>query len=664
VAIAKAGGLNREEAKGQGIDPAEFGRRGSGIMRVFTKHGESFDAMAEKLAQYGYPVLNEQGNFDLNRLLDAVQAELAGNKQHSASVSEAKLEEMLAPKEGERGPPSANESIFGPSEPDDFGISDALADAAEEDPDAAAIAEARIRARTVLSPDQIDAIEERVAIASEGESDATFEAAFVDALEEAIDEAKNNAGHGEGEEAGAQGPAAGGPAEEVLQSYTEEELRERARKEEEARKKREEEARKAEADRLRGDFVLSASNRPADINAAHGQKDMLDQAASEAASSHENELKEPSQEQKEAENYKKGHISNLDGHNISIENPRGSYRFKIDEAALKEIAKEDGPGGKDATDALDKLTRNQDVPAAFRALKESSDPRLKKIATNGWFNQMNSHYGYFKGTVGHDKDHVDVFLGPRAGEEDPGPYFVVDQINPETGAFDESKVMMGFGSASKARAAYLGNYDKGWNGLDTVTEFTRDQFRAWIYDKEQTGRPAHDAKEHGEVSASGRRQTKAAGPVEKATVTEAERSERRGFKFLESSYTWTKTVTLGDSRAALANVRQGGKGFGVTVSVRDTSGQVTGAPSRALGTFETLDQAMDAAEAELAKLQAGPATEAEADLSEKPIKIKQTFKVKETGEKVEVEENAADLLAEADDRLDRLHALRNCIGAG
>jgi N12 class adenine-specific DNA methylase len=57
----------------------------------------------------------------------------------------------------------------------------------------------------------------------------------------------------------------------------------------------------------------------------------IDQAASDAAHSTENDLPEPTQAQKEAGNYKKGHTK-LHGLDISIENPKGSTRSGTDPA--------------------------------------------------------------------------------------------------------------------------------------------------------------------------------------------------------------------------------------------------------------------------------------------------------------------------------------------
>lgn len=80
TAIAKLGGLNRQEAQAQGIDPAHFNLRGYQIHRVFAKAGRSFDAMAETLAQDGYPVTNEHGKGCPNALLDVLTLALSGVK--------------------------------------------------------------------------------------------------------------------------------------------------------------------------------------------------------------------------------------------------------------------------------------------------------------------------------------------------------------------------------------------------------------------------------------------------------------------------------------------------------------------------------------------------------------------------------------------------------
>lgn len=148
---------------------------------------------------------------------------------------------------------------------------------------------------------------------------------------------------------------------------------------------------------------------------------------------------EPSEAQQEAGNYQMGHL-HRDGFDISIENPAGSVRRGTDE---------DG-----------------------------------KV----WETPINHDYGYLRGTVGKDKDHLDVFINP--GSDEGGPVFVVNQVNPKTDKFDEHKIMMGFESAEEAQEAYLSNYEEGWQGLGSIVEMDSESFKTWAKDKKQTQKPA------------------------------------------------------------------------------------------------------------------------------------------------------------------------------
>jgi hypothetical protein len=149
-------------------------------------------------------------------------------------------------------------------------------------------------------------------------------------------------------------------------------------------------------------------------------------AAHEAATSPENDLPEPTQAQKEAGNYKKGHIL-INGLDISIENPVGSVR-----------------SGK------------------------------------GWSVTMQDHYGYIKRTTGADEEHIDVFVKDGTPEDFDGNVFVVDQVDPKTRKFDEHKVMLGYDSVPEAMLAYNRNYSKGWDGLESVTPMSFDEFKTWL----------------------------------------------------------------------------------------------------------------------------------------------------------------------------------------
>ncbi|MBP7482195.1 MAG: hypothetical protein KA788_06655, partial [Lacunisphaera sp.] len=171
----------------------------------------------------------------------------------------------------------------------------------------------------------------------------------------------------------------------------------------------------------------------------------LDAAAHEAATSPQNDLPEPTEAQKEQGNYKKGHVK-IAGLDISIENPQGSTR-----------------SGTDA----------------------SGTP---------WSVEMQSHYGYIKGTVGKDKDHIDVFVKPGTPEAYNGPVFVVDQVDPKTGKFDEHKAILGAVDIDEAKKMYRENYAKDWKGLGTISATPMREFRDWL-NRGNTKKPFHQSKE-------------------------------------------------------------------------------------------------------------------------------------------------------------------------
>lgn len=156
-------------------------------------------------------------------------------------------------------------------------------------------------------------------------------------------------------------------------------------------------------------------------------------AAHDAATSPENDLPEPTQAQKEAGNYRKGHIS-VNGLNVSVENPVGSVRSGTDRNGKK------------------------------------------------WSVTMKQHYGYIKRTTGADEEHIDVFVKDGTPADFAGDVYVIDQVTPDTGRFDEHKVMLGFANEQEARDAYAENYAKSWKGLKAITAMPFDEFTVWVRD--------------------------------------------------------------------------------------------------------------------------------------------------------------------------------------
>ena len=138
----------------------------------------------------------------------------------------------------------------------------------------------------------------------------------------------------------------------------------------------------------------------------------------------------PTDAQKKANNYAHDKIHTR-GLRISIENAAGSYRSGI---------------GKDGKE---------------------------------WRVQMKHPYGYILGTEAADHDHVDCYIGkhPKAPH-----VFIVDQIDTETGKYDEPKCFINFANQAQAVNAYKAGFSdgKGKDRIGAVHGMTVDAFREWL----------------------------------------------------------------------------------------------------------------------------------------------------------------------------------------
>lgn len=147
----------------------------------------------------------------------------------------------------------------------------------------------------------------------------------------------------------------------------------------------------------------------------------------------------PTEGQKIGGNYKKGKVT-IKGLKISIENPKGSIRSGVDKNG------------------------------------------------NSWENVMPYTYGYFNGTVGKDGDQIDVYIGPMV--DALFDVYIIDQVDEYTRAFDEHKVMFGFGSKEDALKAYDECYHSSWKGFGNITTVSLSKFKSWINNKDAIKYPA------------------------------------------------------------------------------------------------------------------------------------------------------------------------------
>lgn len=109
--------------------------------------------------------------------------------------------------------------------------------------------------------------------------------------------------------------------------------------------------------------------------------------------------------------------------------------------------------------------------------RKGSVRKWKDAEGNTGKTRMKVSYGYLKRTRGADTDEIDCFVGsdPRAEN-----VYVVEQLNPATGIYDESKIFIGFGSQELAIECYRAHYDKPDKFILTVSPMKMDQFKRWI----------------------------------------------------------------------------------------------------------------------------------------------------------------------------------------
>lgn len=196
----------------------------------------------------------------------------------------------------------------------------------------------------------------------------------------------------------------------------------------------------------------SASHQGNDLNSSGGKdtnnSDNLQEKGTKFSEKLQNAIAEtetePTEAQKKAGNYKKGHLS-FGGYDFTVETPKGVTR-----------------SGKD----------------------EQGKP---------WSVTMHDTYGYILGKIGVDGDHIDMFINDAADLDTfDGNVYVVDQVNQETGEFDEHKVMYGYPDEAAATKAYLSNYSKGWKGLGKVTSVPKATFDKWLESSDRKTKPFRD----------------------------------------------------------------------------------------------------------------------------------------------------------------------------
>lgn len=114
------------------------------------------------------------------------------------------------------------------------------------------------------------------------------------------------------------------------------------------------------------------------------------------------------------------------------------------------------------------------------SIRKGTDPDGKE-----WETKHKHPYGYIPGTTGPDGDAVDVFVGPN---EDAAYAYVIHINKPDTGKYDEDKVMLGFDSEEDALRCFRQHYDephKFYSGMDIIPMW---KFRDKVFVKKETSK--------------------------------------------------------------------------------------------------------------------------------------------------------------------------------
>lgn len=169
--------------------------------------------------------------------------------------------------------------------------------------------------------------------------------------------------------------------------------------------------------------ALRELDRVSPLPAPEPARPVAAQIAEAAASAEPN----PTEAQKEAGNYRKGH-QNWRGLGLTFETAEGETRTGK------------GPDGKE------------------------------------WSVKMPAHYGYLKRTEGADGENLDFYMGPNT---DSDSVFVVDQVDAETGRFDEHKIIFGADNQLQAAELYAAGFSdgKGPQRMGAITQLTMEQFK-------------------------------------------------------------------------------------------------------------------------------------------------------------------------------------------
>jgi hypothetical protein len=164
-----------------------------------------------------------------------------------------------------------------------------------------------------------------------------------------------------------------------------------------------------------------------------------------------------------------------DGHVYNLDNPTEKFYYDL----KMKLAEDNKNVDKSLTYSGHKLQGRTKLYGMDISIENKKGSYRSGVDKDGhkWRTYMNYDYGYIRGTVGVDKDHLDLYIGPDKNAE---KVYVIHQNDPVTHKYDEDKCMLCFASAEDAKKAYMKQYDRpGFYG--SMTTMTIEQFKSFIF---------------------------------------------------------------------------------------------------------------------------------------------------------------------------------------
>ena len=123
---------------------------------------------------------------------------------------------------------------------------------------------------------------------------------------------------------------------------------------------------------------------------------------------------------------------------------------------------------------LDGRTVFQGLPISIENKKGSVRQGVDKVTGKPWRTLMKFDYGYIRKSDGVDGDAVDCYIGPN---ENAKYAFVINQNDPNSGKFDEQKVMLGWDNSEDAKKAYFQHYDNPERFFGSIEAIPMEKFK-------------------------------------------------------------------------------------------------------------------------------------------------------------------------------------------